>query len=202
MEILNSYTAMLDSGMCELSLVGFYDDNPCFKDSYEGSLPYLGSLESYLSTCDHEINYIVASGASNQLRMKLSRKCTDAGKSPITIVDPTAKICSSAKIGSGTYIGTGAFIGPRSIIGCHNIVNVHSSIGHDSVLGDWVQVCPGARVSGNAEIGEGVFLGSNSVAGPKISIGPWARLAACSFAARDIPRESVAVGIPAKATHI
>jgi acetyltransferase EpsM len=86
-----------------------------------------------------------------------------------------------------------SFVGPNARLGRHALINVGASAGHDCV-----QLCPGARVSGCAEIGSGSFIGSNAIVAPQVKLGRGVRLAAGSFAAKDMPEGSYGVGIPAR----
>ena len=99
----------------------------------------------------------------------------------------SAYIPYSARIGKGTilgYGGLGIVIHGRSVIGknCHIDQNV--TIGGTSriygvpVMGDHVYVCAGAKILGPVTIGSDVVIGANSVV------------------LKDIPANSLVVGIP------
>lgn len=79
-----------------------------------------------------------------------------------------------------------AFIGADAKIGKQVLLHTHSSVGHDSVIGDFVSLMPGARVSGKCEVGEGVMIGANAVIFPGVKVGAWAQIGAGCVIARDV----------------
>ncbi|MBC2888696.1 serine acetyltransferase [Gordonibacter massiliensis] len=94
-----------------------------------------------------------------------------------------------AQIGKGTILGyqaLGVVIHKRCVIGenCHIAQNVTiggtSNLYEVPVLGDKVQVGVGAVIVGPVHVGDNVIVGANAVVN------------------KDIPPNSVAVGIPAK----
>jgi sugar O-acyltransferase (sialic acid O-acetyltransferase NeuD family) len=175
--------------------IRLYDDRPAMLDSEVMGYKCLGSIDQFEREASAE--YLIAIG-QNEVRQKLEDRMSAAGHSPASVIHPGATVSRAAQVAPGAYIGAGAFIGPHSRIGSHAIINVGTTVGHNAVLGRWVQVCPGARVSGFAALGDGVFIGSNAVVSPGITLGDWAKLGAASFAARNIPAGTLAVGVPAR----
>jgi len=117
----------------------------------------------------------------------------------------TSAIAKNSSIGNfGTKLGIGCNIMQKVvitndvIIGKGVLVNQLSSVGHDSIIGDFVEICPSVSVSGNCYIGENSFLGTNSVILPKVKIGNNVTIGAGAVVTKDIPDNSLAVGIPAK----
>jgi sugar O-acyltransferase (sialic acid O-acetyltransferase NeuD family) len=47
-------------------------------------------------------------------------------------------------------------------VGNFSIFNLNATIGHDTEIGDFVNVSPGANVSGNVRIGKGCWIGTGS----------------------------------------
>jgi acetyltransferase-like isoleucine patch superfamily enzyme len=101
-------------------------------------------------------------------------------------------------LGSGTIVCAGTLITTDIRIGAHVHVNIGATIGHDSVLDDYVTVNPGVHLSGNVTVREGVELGTGSVVVPKCEIGAWAIVGAGSVVTKPIPADTTAVGAPAK----
>jgi len=96
----------------------------------------------------------------------------------------------STQIGSGFYIGhfSGIFVNHKSIIGKNCNISQGVTIGEASrgknkgypILGDNIYIAPGAKIIGSINIGSHVAIGANCVV------------------TKDIPANSVVVGIPAK----
>lgn len=99
-------------------------------------------------------------------------------------------ICPFTEIGSGFYIGHfgGIVINSKSVIGkncniSHGVTLGQANRGKNQgypVLGDNVYIGPGAKIVGAVKIGNNVAIGANCVV------------------TKDIPDDSVVVGIPGK----
>jgi acetyltransferase-like isoleucine patch superfamily enzyme len=76
-------------------------------------------------------------------------------------------------------------------------LNTNSTIGHDSTIGDFVEICPGAVISGNVSIGAYSFIGSNATILPKVKLGSNVIVAAGSVVTKDVPGNCMVTGIPA-----
>lgn len=123
----------------------------------------------------------------------------------------------------GAKIGKGCYISPKSRvylpwnleIGNYSSIDDYvclRSVGK-IVIGDFVSIGMGAHIipgghdirsrgfEGDAtfcKIGNGVFLGADSFVGRGVTIGQFSVLGSRAAAYKDIPENSVAVGIPAK----
>jgi acetyltransferase EpsM len=154
-------------------------------------------MQDFIDNTPENSHYVWAIG-DNAARERLASEFVKAKKHTVTVIHPSAAVCRHTEIGAGCYVAAFSFVGPRSVIGQHTIVNVGVSVGHDARIGDFAHLCPGVRVSGFCKVGRGAFLGSNSVLGPGRNMGDYSKLGACSFAFRDVPKESLALGVPAK----
>jgi len=89
-----------------------------------------------------------------------------------------------------TTIGAGSYIMPFCFIG------------HDSILGENVQMAPGARVAGFCQIGDNTVLGMNSSVHQYSSMGKYCMLGANSFFKGNSPDGIIWAGVPAKPKKI
>jgi len=69
---------------------------------------------------------------------------------------------------------------------------------HDGGVGLFRKEYPGINIFGRITIGNHVFIGSHTIILPGVSIGDNVVIGAGSVVSRDIPSNSVAVGVPAK----
>ena len=106
------------------------------------------------------------------------------------VVDPTARICALVTIDSGTVRPT--TIGARTFC----MASVH--IGHDSLVGDRVEIAPNTTLCGHVEVGDDVRIGCNVSVLPYRRIGAGARVGAGSVVTHDIPAGEVWAGNPAR----
>lgn len=76
------------------------------------------------------------------------------------------------------------------------LINLNCTIGHDSHIGEFTEMSPGTSVSGHCKIGRFCVFGTNSTILPKVTIGDNVIVGAGSVVTKDIPDNSLVVGIP------
>jgi len=102
------------------------------------------------------------------------------------------------KIGDGTIITSGCVLTNSIIIGQGGLINLNSTIGHDSMLGDFVEICTGVKISGNVKIGDLSFIGSGAIILPGVSVGKNCIVGAGSVVTKDVQDNTTVVGAPAR----
>jgi sugar O-acyltransferase (sialic acid O-acetyltransferase NeuD family) len=112
-------------------------------------------------------------------------------------ISPNAYV-NNLTLGTGNFICAGVIITTNVKIGNHVHLNLQTTIGHDSVLGDFVTTAPSVNISGNVTIGKGVYLGTKSCIREKISICDNVVLGMNAGVVSDIEESGVYVGTPAK----
>ncbi len=129
----------------------------------------------------------------NFKRKAVVARALQAGWVPASVIDPSALVAPGARVAEGAYLGAGCVVSADVRIGAYALLNFQVTVGHDAVLGAYVQACPGVRVSGWCEIGEGALLGSNAVIVQTRKMGAWSVLGAGTVAFRDIPEKETVV---------
>ena len=71
-------------------------------------------------------------------------------------------------------------------------------ITHDGGVAVFRDEYPGLNVYGRIRIGDNVFIGANTTILPGVEIGDNVVIGACSVVTKNIPNNSVAVGVPCK----
>ena len=75
---------------------------------------------------------------------------------------------------------------------------MNCTLGHDDIIGDYNVVNPGVNVSGKVTTGECVDLGTGSKVIQGLSVGQNTTVGAGAVVIKDLPKNCVAVGAPAK----
>jgi sugar O-acyltransferase (sialic acid O-acetyltransferase NeuD family) len=178
-------------------ILGFCDDDPKKKGKPLYGYSVLGKSEEVNQELPLKPYFLCAIG-NNKHRMQMVERVMALGWQPATLVDPSVIVAKGVSVGVGSYVGAGSILSPDSQLGNFVIVNHGCSIGHNSRLEDFVQVSPGGRISGGCVLKRAATLGSNAAIAPKVLVGTFATVGACSFAMMDVPEGATVVGNPAR----
>jgi sugar O-acyltransferase (sialic acid O-acetyltransferase NeuD family) len=182
----------LDAG---IDLVGFVDDGDVDNRLLGAlGLAHVGGTD----TPDPAWSRFVVGIGDGSIRKALDAKLAAVGLVPTTLLHPAATIGRASSIGEGAVVAAGARITTNVRVGrCVN-VHVNATVGHDSILEDFVSVFPGATVSGNVHLAPGVTIGTGANVLPGVSIGAGAYVGAGAVVTSDVEPGVVVAGVPAK----
>lgn len=114
------------------------------------------------------------------------------------VVDPTTVVASTVVVGQGTVVNGGGTVGAHARLGRFVSVNRSASVGHDSVLEDFVTLGPASVLCGACRLGPGAFIGAGAVLNPGVAVGANAVVGSGAVVLRDVPPHAVCVGNPAR----
>lgn len=156
----------------------------------------LGDDEYLLNMCE-ELYVAIAIG-NPKLRTQLYKKFRDNTyiRFP-NLIDPSVDIADSVKLGEGNIICANNAFTVDISIGNFNIINLGCTVGHDVKIGDFNTINPGTNVSGNVEIDSLVDIGTGTKIIQGRKIGNGAVVGAGAVVIKDIPCNTMAVGVPA-----
>jgi acetyltransferase EpsM len=178
-------------------ILGIFDDNPSRQGKDVLGIPVLGTLRDFEKKIPCQA--VIAIG-DNETRKMITQRFQGV-KWP-TVIHPKTSVHPTLQVGEGTLIFEDTIVHPDVIIGSHCIIQAKGGIGHDTIFSDFVHTAPGVFVSGGSMIYEGVFMGIRSVTIPTVNVGPWSTVGAGSVVMRDVPPDSLAVGVPAKIMRV
>ena len=120
-----------------------------------------------------------------------------------TIISPHALASSrNNKIGKGCIICASSIVTVNISIGDFVHINLDCTVGHDTVIDDYVTLYPSVNVSGNVHIGNHTEIGTGTQIIQGLDIGNKTIVGAGSVVIRNIPDNATAVGNPAKVIKI
>lgn len=134
------------------------------------------------------------------VRKRFHRELTDKGLTARRrpLVHPYAVVGPETDIGAGSVIMGGAHVSSSITIGLHVHVNYNATVGHDTMLDDYVTLYPGANVAGSVHLEEGATVGSNACVLQGRTVGSKAFVGAGAVVTRDLDPGVVVVGAPAR----
>lgn len=180
-------------------LVGVVDDFPSEENLQRlatRNIAYLGTTED-LSRRVERPNYVIGIG-NPRVRRMLAERMDEEGFHAVTLVHPDASIGSECALGEGTVVLAGARLTTNIRLGRHVHLNPNVTVGHDTVLEDFVSMNPASSVSGDCVIHSGVLIGVGAVVLNGLKVGGEALIGASACVVRDVEDRTVAVGVPAR----
>lgn len=151
-------------------ILGFIDEREELHRTEINGLPVLGGDEIAIKMAKEEQIYGVLGLSSSKIKRAIVRKMGDLIEWE-TIVDPTGCISSSSQIGRGTVIQPFSIIGPNVKVRDFCTINCRCTIGHDSLVENYVSAMVSCDISGNVCVKEDVYLGSGVKIIPSVTIG-------------------------------
>lgn len=159
--------------------------------------PVLGDDE-WLLSYPHEISVLCGLGFPATRRRVAAQFLNQPNIHFPPLISCTAQLSRHSSIGNGSVLCHGVRVAPNAKIGCFSMLNLNVTIGHDSVLRDYIMVNPGTNISGNVTIDDGCDIGTGVRIIPGKHIGANTVIGAGSVIIRDIPGNCTVVGNPGR----
>lgn len=185
-----TYDALLSQSIVGSNEVQFLDDSHS-RQVIRG-LPVLSPSEAKPGA-----QFVVAI-ADPVIRRHMVTRLETAGLFPHTVSHRAAILGPDSRSGYGCVFLALSHISSTVTIGNHVHVNYNATIGHDSVLQDFVTVLPGANVAGAVLLEEGSTIGSGAVVLPGVIVGQGATVGAGAVVTRDVRPRATVMGVPAR----
>ncbi|WP_433121560.1 acetyltransferase [Micromonospora sp. CA-246542] len=180
-------------------VLGFVDDYPTERNVesvHRLGVAFLGPTR-WLAAQPASTHVVLGVGHP-RLRRETDQTISRYGLPAATVVHPAAEIGPDCVHQQGLFAAGGARVTTNVLLGRHVHLNQNCTVGHDTVLGDYVSVNPLAAVSGYCRLEDGVMVGTTAAILPKLTIGRDATVGAGACVTRDVPPGVVVTGVPAR----
>jgi len=181
----------------DYSVIGFIDDDESLQGKTIDGFSVLGGLDWFDSNYEKSMSCVIAIGDPLQ-KKKIENQLEKVNPSYSKIIHPTVISSQLVTIGDGTIIQAGTILTVNIKIGKHVHINIDSTIGHDSVIEDYVTINPGVHINGKTVIGNSTFVGSGVVMKQEMKVGSESIIGAGAVLLEDVPNRSLYAGVPAK----
>jgi sugar O-acyltransferase (sialic acid O-acetyltransferase NeuD family) len=115
------------------------------------------------------------------------------------MIHPSARFeLASAQIAHGVQICAGVTGTVNLVFEAFAMVNTACTLGHEAVLRRACALNPGVNISGGVDIGAGALIGTGSQILQYLKVGRGATVGAGAVVTRDVPDDTLVVGVPAK----
>lgn len=178
----------------------FYDDvNMDNPEKLYDLFPILNNLEKAKAHFKNVSPHFILGVGNPSHRKMLYDKFIAIGGESVSLISKHAE-CGSFDniIEDGVILTSGVIITNSITLKKGALLNLSSTIGHDTIIGQFVEICPNVSISGHCKIGDGVFIGTSSTILPGVSIGKNSVIAAGSVVTKDVPDHVMVAGIPAQ----
>lgn len=175
--------------------IGYYDDDLGERKNIEQKL-VLGSIGE-LNNVDESLAVVIAIG-NPKIKKKIVEQINNSNLYFPSLVHP------NCLIGNNVTIGQGAVICANNILTCDIIIedfvtlNLACTVGHDAIIKSYCSIMPTVNVSGEVFMEECVYVGTGAKIINQINIGFHSTIGSGAVVIKDVPRNSISVGVPAK----
>ena len=180
------------------NILGYIDDNEAIQNSEINGYKVLGNTGDIKKYSDN--TYFICAVGASKIRQNIVSKIKNINPEThfATLIDPSVEMSDRVTVGEGTIICAHTIITVNISIGNHVIINLDCTIGHDSVLNDFVTLYPSVNVSGITTIGYCTELGTGMQIIQGITVGSHSIIGAGAVVVKNIPDKCTAIGCPAK----
>ncbi|MBT1700519.1 acetyltransferase [Fulvivirgaceae bacterium PWU4] len=177
----------------------FFDDiSKGGPELFYGRFPVVKSVEQAAVIFEKDPRFILGLGSPAN-RWKVASKLRTAGGKLVSVVAATSRTGHfDVSLGEGLNVMEFVMISNSVRIGEGCLVNAFAAVHHDVTVGRYCELSPRATVLGGASIGDFCSIGSGAIILPNVVIGNHVVVGAGAVVTKDVPDNSLAVGVPAR----
>ncbi|KQC29347.1 NeuD/PglB/VioB family sugar acetyltransferase [Flagellimonas eckloniae] len=184
--------------------IGFYDDDTSKIGKTIHGVQILGTFEDLMKVVQTDPSlHIFCSIGHNETRVKYLEKLHNAGAKIPNLIHESVILNDSVKIGRGISLMPGVIVMPHSIIEDYVIISIGSKVAHHTKLKKGCFLSMGVAIGANITMEDRSFVGvgASVMTGVK-SIGEDALVGAGAVVIRDVEKNHIVAGVPAKTIRV
>ena len=175
----------------------FYDDTDSKTVLVHNRYPIIKSIEEAKRSLSSSNDFYIGVGDPLS-RYALYQKMKSAGGALKSLKSNSAWISPHVFNIQDCDIFQFSIIGAKVNFGLGVLINARTNVHHEVTVGEFTEISPSATILGKATIGSFCQIGSGSIILPKRKIGSNVIVGAGTVVTKDIPDNSVVVGVPGK----
>ncbi len=180
----------------KLTVVRFIDVSPKV-EKIEG-IAVMAEKEFWAKAKKLGVKAVVVAVGEPSIREKIFAAVKKAKLQLPAIIHKSAVLADDFSCGEGTIIYPLVTAQVHARVGDGALLNAGATIGHDTIIEDFVNINPGVNIAGNVRIRKFAYLGIGSTVVEKITIGENTTIGAGAVVIDDMPGHVISVGVPAK----
>lgn len=173
---------------------GFIDSKKKYAGREPFGLPIYEGKKEIESLAQDKSNYFFYNKFRPNKTLKLLRELNYHFPN---LIHPSVDM-NFVKIGEGCIVSHGCILGGFIKIGDFVTLRNHCQINHDTVIQDHVFVGPGANIGSSVLLKKHSFIGQGAIVMRGVTVGEGSLVGAGAVVTKDVPPNTVVIGIPAK----
>lgn len=180
-------------------VIGVLDDADASQGRTLSDVPVLGRVADWVR--HPQARFVVGIGAPRTRRAVVQKMLSLGRPSFATLVHRSVQHSAYIEFGAGSMVTAGCILTTQIQIHEHVIVNIGSTVGHDTVIEDFVTIAPIVAVSGNVHLQAGAEVGTGSSLKQGVRIGRGAMVGMGSVVTKDVDDADLVMGAPARSAR-
>lgn len=177
--------------------INFYDDTASTQKMLHNKYTILKNLEQAKACLATDNGFYLGVGDPTS-RYQLYEKMISSGGLLKSVHSSLAWISTFAADIEFCDVLQFSLIGAKTKIGKGSMINARSNVHHEVTIGEFTEVSPAVTILGKVTIGSFCQIGTGAIILPKVKIGSNVIIGAGSVVNKDVPDNSVVVGVPGK----
>jgi sugar O-acyltransferase (sialic acid O-acetyltransferase NeuD family) len=175
--------------------INFFDNTEDAIDKVYGQFDVIHNELEVKNFFKNDNRFCMGVGSPNTRKIFIARMLKLEGA--YTRIVASSSIISNYSIIKGDIMNQ-VFVGSEVFIDVGTLINTGAQIHHNVKVGEYSEISPNAILLGKCAVGNLCRIGANATILPGIKVGDNSIIAAGAVVTKNIPPNSLAIGVPAK----